>query len=56
MSDLWGISFHAAVVFILCKDFLSKYALGHCAEAYENDNLITIFEKSNIIYENPGGS
>ena len=28
--DLWGISFHAAVVFGLGKDFLFKYALGHC--------------------------
>ena len=28
--DLWGISFHAAVVFGLGKDFLSKSALGHC--------------------------
>ena len=28
--DLWGISFHAAVVFGLGKDFLFKCALGHC--------------------------
>jgi hypothetical protein len=28
--DLWGISFHAAVVYGLGKDFLFKYTLGHC--------------------------
>ena len=30
--DLWGISVHAAVVFVLGKDFLFKYALGHCEQ------------------------
>ena len=28
--DLWGVSFHAAVVFGLGKDFLFKSALGRC--------------------------
>ena len=28
--DLWGISFHAVVVFALGKNFLFKSALGHC--------------------------
>ena len=28
--DLWGISFHAVVVFGLGKIFLFKSALGHC--------------------------
>ena len=28
--DLWGVSFHAAVVFGLGKDFLFKSTLGHC--------------------------
>ena len=28
--DLWGVSFHAAVVFGLSKDFLLKSILGHC--------------------------
>ena len=28
--DLWGVSFHAAVVLGLGKDFLFKSALGHC--------------------------
>ena len=28
--DLWGISFHAAVVFGLGKDLLFKSVLGHC--------------------------
>ena len=31
--DLWGISFHAVVVFGLCKNFLFKSALGHCVHA-----------------------
>ena len=30
--DLWGIYFHAAVVFGLGKDFLFKSALGHCVQ------------------------
>ena len=29
--DLWGISFHAVVVFALGKNLLFKSALGHCA-------------------------
>ena len=28
--DLWGISFHAMVVFGLGKDLLFKSVLGHC--------------------------
>ena len=28
--DLWGISFHAAVVFGLGKNLLFKFVLGHC--------------------------
>jgi hypothetical protein len=28
--DLWGISFHAVVVFGLGKNLLSKSILGHC--------------------------
>ena len=27
---VWGISFHAAIVFGLGKNFLFKSALGHC--------------------------
>ena len=30
ISDLWGISFHAVVVFGLGKNFLFKSALEHC--------------------------
>ena len=30
MLDLWGISFHAVVVFGLGKDLLLKSVLGHC--------------------------
>ena len=29
---LWGISFHAVVVFGLDKNFLSKSVLGHCVQ------------------------
>ena len=29
--DLWGISFHAVVVFGLGKNILLKSILGHCA-------------------------
>ena len=28
--DLWGISFHAVVVFVLGKDLLFKSVLGRC--------------------------
>ena len=28
--DLWGISFHAVIVFGLDKNFLFKSVLGHC--------------------------
>ena len=30
--DLWGISFHAVVVFALGKKLLFKFALGHCVK------------------------
>ena len=30
--DIWGISFHAVVVFALSKNLLFKFALGHCDE------------------------
>ena len=32
--DLWGISFHAVVVFGLGKNLLFKSVLGHCAVLY----------------------
>ena len=28
--DLWSISFHAVIVFGLCKNLLFKSGLGHC--------------------------
>ena len=34
--DLWGISFHAVVVFPLGKNLLFKFALGHC-EIFKDD-------------------
>ena len=33
--DLWGISFHAVVVFALGKNLLFKFALGHCGVFYQ---------------------
>ena len=32
--DLWGIGFHAVVVFGMGKDFLFKSVLGHCDTKY----------------------
>ena len=31
--DLWGISFHAVIIFGLSKNLLFKSALGHCVLA-----------------------
>ena len=33
--DLWGISFHAVIVFGLGKNVLFKSVLGHCVELKE---------------------
>ena len=35
--DLWGISFHAVVVFGLGKNILFKSTLGHCADLHKSD-------------------
>ena len=32
--DLWGITFHAVVVFGLGKDLLIEYVLGHCVKLH----------------------
>ena len=32
LNTLWGISFHAVVVFALGKNLLFKSVLGHCTE------------------------
>ena len=40
--DLWGISFHALVVFGLGKNFLLKSALGHCEEERFRDLLYCV--------------
>ena len=32
--DLWGVSFHTAVIFGLVMDFVFKSTLGHCADAF----------------------
>ena len=42
--DLWGVSFLAAVVFGLGKDFLFKSTLGHC----ENLHMIDISSISHL--------
>ena len=39
--DLWGISFHAAVVFGLGKDILYKSVLGHCVTHYINVKIVS---------------
>ena len=38
--DLWGVSFHAAVIFGLGKDFLFKSTLGHCALPLKRNYLL----------------
>ena len=40
--DLWGISFHAVVVFGMGKNFLFKSALGHCVETSQLKDLSTL--------------
>ena len=42
--DLWGISFHTVVVFALGKNFLFKFALGHCGMGL-GDNTFISFNK-----------
>ena len=42
--DLWGINFHAVVVFGLGKNFLFKSVLGHC-----DVRLLIEFETNQII-------
>jgi hypothetical protein len=40
--DLWGISFHAAVVFGLGKDFLFRSAIGHCGTLLSKRSYRTV--------------
>ena len=40
--DLWGISFHAVVVFGLDKNLLFKYILGHCVKVPHRENVIPL--------------
>ena len=42
--DLWGVSFHAAVVFGLLRDFLFKSTLGHYgwASSALESNIINV--------------
>jgi hypothetical protein len=37
--DLWGVSFHAVVVFGLGKNLLFKSVLGHCVHDEKNELL-----------------
>ena len=48
--DLWGISFHAVVVFGLGKDLLFKSVLGHCGRLYGSNfmKLNYMADRSNI--------
>ena len=47
--DLWGISFHAMVVFGLGKNLLFKSLLGHCAPNFnEISILLLILQKFDI--------
>ena len=48
--SLWVISFHAAVVFVLGKDFLFKYALGHCELPIEMIQYFQKITKRCVIY------
>ena len=48
--DLWGISFHAVVVFGLGKKLLFKSILGHCG--FTNSRVQSIKKKQvSIIYQ-----
>ena len=40
--DLWGLSFHAVIVFGLGKNLLSKSVLGHCEHMGEYHHKPTI--------------
>ena len=40
--DLWGISFHAVVVFGMGKNFLFKSALGHCVNKRKFEQTLNI--------------
>ena len=46
--DLWGISFHAVVVFSIGKDLSFRFVLGHCvhrpvAMLYSSFGQLTIY-------------
>ena len=43
--DLWGISFHAVVVFGLGKDLLFKSALGCCVKYLKNKKFLEGFDQ-----------
>ena len=40
--DLWGISFHAVVVFGLDKNLLFKSILGRCGYVFDRDTLVKV--------------
>ena len=41
--DLWGISFHAVIVFDLGKNLLFKSVLGHCVREMIGSLFVTFF-------------
>ena len=52
ISDLWGIGFHAVVVFGLCKNLLFKSVLGHCGQFTKYNNLAKNFYNFVSSFEN----
>ena len=54
--DLWGISFHAVIVFGLGKNLLFKSVLGHC-EQYDPITLniiLILFDVFDIFFDISG--
>ena len=49
ISDLWGISFHAVVVFGLGRNLLFKSMLGRCDASINSD----LFLRVRFLLENP---
>ena len=44
--DLWGVSFHAVVVFGLGKDLLFKSALGHCDIPFQAGQILKMVDRA----------
>ena len=52
--DLWGISFHAVIVFSLGNDLLFKSALGHCDTFQTKVELVRVifFQRNTRQFQN----